>query len=101
MDAMPGGGCIRITIDQKKRDIMNNDETINLVIEDTGCGISKEIQENIFNPFFSTKKDGKGTGLGLSICEGLIRGHGGEISLDTTAELGSRFIIKLPIHQSN
>jgi signal transduction histidine kinase len=69
-------------------------------VGDTGTGIPKEIREKVFEPFFSTKKEGRGTGLGLSICLGLVRSHGGEIELESEVGKGSRFIIKFPVESS-
>jgi len=70
---------------------------VELVIEDTGCGISAENLEKIFEPFFSTKPLGQGTGLGLSISHGLIQQLGGGIRVTSTIGLGTTFIITLPL----
>ncbi len=66
-----------------------------LVVEDSGGGIPLEVQERIFDPFFSTKEVGKGIGLGLSISYGLVRGFGGTLEVSSSAGVGSSFIIKL------
>jgi len=66
-------------------------------VSDNGGGISDELQEKIFAPFFSTKFY-KGTGLGLSITTKIVREHNGTISLDTLPGQGSTFTIKLPLH---
>ena len=71
------------------------DGGIRVKIGDNGCGISKDIIKNIFDPFFSTKKE-KGTGLGLSITYGIIKKLGGQISVDSTLGEGSVFIFDLP-----
>lgn len=63
--------------------------------KDTGCGISQEIIDSIFEPF-KTYKDG-GTGLGLSLSRRIIASHGGVISVDSTVDKGSTFSVKLPI----
>lgn len=70
---------------------------IQIVVEDSGCGISQENINKIFTPFFSTKPQGKGTGLGLAICRGIIERLGGDINV--TSEVGecTSFIIRLPI----
>ncbi len=65
-------------------------------IEDTGSGMSTEIQERIFEPFFTTKPVGKGTGLGLSICRNIIEGFGGTITVSSTLGKGTTFRICLP-----
>jgi len=67
-------------------------------IKDTGCGIPPEIQEKIFQPFFSTKEVGKGTGLGLYLCYGIIKQHNGTITLESSAGMGSVFEILIPLN---
>lgn len=67
-------------------------------IDDNGCGIDPAIQSRIFDPFFTAKAVGKGTGLGLSISYEIIRTHQGSIAFHSIGK-GSRFTIKLPIHQ--
>jgi len=65
-------------------------------IADTGGGIAPEIRARIFDPFFTTKQVGVGTGLGLSICLGIVRGLGGEISVESEVGKGSTFRVRLP-----
>ncbi len=69
---------------------------VELVIQDTGCGISAENLGKIFEPFFSTKPSGQGTGLGLSISHGLIQQLGGGIRVASTEGQGTTVIITLP-----
>jgi two-component system, NtrC family, sensor kinase len=69
---------------------------IELRVIDTGPGIPREIQERIFEPFFSTKPTGKGTGLGLSVSYGIIKDHGGEIRPESEPGKGATFVITLP-----
>ena len=69
---------------------------VELVVEDTGVGMSEEVQRKIFEPFFTTKPVGKGTGLGLAICNQIIRKWGGTISVESQAGQGSRITILLP-----
>jgi PAS domain S-box-containing protein len=66
-------------------------------VSDNGCGIVPENNSKIFDAFFTTKDVGKGTGLGLSISAGIIRKHGGEITLTSTVGVGSTFTIRLPL----
>jgi len=73
----------------------NKDGGIRIKIKDNGCGIPKNIIKNIYDPFFSTKKE-KGTGLGLSITYGIIKKLGGNISVESTQGEGSLFIVDLP-----
>lgn len=68
------------------------------IISDTGCGIAEENLEQIFNPFFTTKK--QGVGLGLSISYGIIKEHGGRIDVQSTVGKGTTFRVVLPVRRS-
>ncbi|AKG53612.1 sensory box sensor histidine kinase-response regulator [Dehalogenimonas sp. WBC-2] len=70
---------------------------IRISIADDGTGIPKEIQDKLFQPFFTTKNPGEGTGLGLSLSLGIIQEHGGKISVDSEQGKGTTFNIDLPI----
>ena len=65
-------------------------------VADTGNGIPPEVQERIFQPFFTTKPIGQGTGLGLSICRGIVTALGGEISFSSAPSGGTTFQVVLP-----
>ena len=65
-------------------------------VSDNGIGISQDVQERMFEPFFSTKAVGKGTGLGLSISKGIVESHQGTIEVSSIVEHGACFEIKLP-----
>ena len=75
---------------------------ITIVVEDTGSGIPPHVVTRIFDPFFTTKPTGQGTGLGLSVSYGIVKEHGGEITVDSESEKGSLFSVTLPaiIHAS-
>jgi signal transduction histidine kinase len=79
--------------------IKTYEENNNIFIEiiDTGCGIPEELQNRIFEPFFTLKEVGKGTGLGLSIVYGIIKKHKGDITVKSKSGEETKFIIKLPI----
>ena len=66
-------------------------------VEDNGTGISEEIRDKIFQPFFTTKPTGQGTGLGLSISFDIIKAHGGHITIESSEEIGTKFNINLPL----
>jgi two-component system, NtrC family, sensor kinase len=72
-------------------------EHVEIRISDDGPGIPKEVQSKIFEPFFTTKPVGKGTGLGLSVSYGIIKDHGGNISVESEIGKGTLFIISLPV----
>jgi len=73
--------------------------SVDIIVEDTGCGIPKDHLIKIFDPFFTTKPEGKGTGLGLSICHGIVDKLGGRISVSSEVGKGSTFVVTLPINQ--
>jgi two-component system NtrC family sensor kinase len=65
-------------------------------VADTGPGVPPEIAERVFEPFFTTKREGEGTGLGLSICQGIVKEHGGRLSLQSAGRAGATFTVELP-----
>jgi signal transduction histidine kinase len=69
--------------------------------QDNGPGISAENQAKIFQAFFTTKPAGEGTGLGLSLSTEIVRGHGGEILLESCEGVGATFTIVLPIAKNH
>ena len=73
------------------------DGSVCLVVSDTGIGMSEEIIEKIFVPFFTTKDIGQGTGLGLPMVHGIVTGHDGSIRVESKVGSGTRFEIRLPV----
>jgi signal transduction histidine kinase len=69
---------------------------VRIAVSDTGSGIDPALMQRIFDPFFTTKAPGKGTGLGLSISHGIVRGHQGEILVQSEPGRGSTFTVLLP-----
>jgi signal transduction histidine kinase len=110
-DAMPNGGLLTITAENVVLDDhytkmnMNIDAQagsyIAISVQDTGTGISAEIQERIFEPFFTTKDVGKGTGLGLSTTLGIIKNHGGFMNVYSETGKGTQFKVYLPVLTSS
>ncbi|HZS11857.1 MAG TPA: ATP-binding protein [Nitrospirales bacterium] len=98
LDAMPAGGTLTIRTSADEGDGPAARQCI-VEIGDTGHGIPRELQDEIFQPFFTTKKPGRGTGLGLAIASDTVRAHGGQITVDSEPGRGSRFTITLPYHR--
>jgi signal transduction histidine kinase len=88
-DAMPGGGRLRIAT-------RADGDAVEVVVEDTGAGISEADLPHIFEAFYTTKPGVTGIGLGLFVSEGIIRGHRGRIDVESTRGTGSRFTVRLP-----
>ena len=88
IEAMPDGGTLRVSA-------MSGEHRVIVAFADTGVGIAPEDRPRLFEPFFSTKRDG--TGLGLSVSYGIIDAHGGSIEVETEPGKGSTFAINLPV----
>jgi two-component system NtrC family sensor kinase len=70
---------------------------IEITVKDTGCGIPQANLQRIFDPFFTSKEVGKGTGLGLSVSYGIVKAHGGKISVESVVGVGTTFRVELPV----
>ncbi len=91
MESMDEGGTLTITLAPGKKGV-------EIMFADTGCGMQRDVLENIFEPFFTRSRTGKGTGLGLSISQRIVTQHGGEIEASSTGlNQGSTFIVRLPL----
>jgi two-component system NtrC family sensor kinase len=91
LDSMEEGGALTITTRQR-------DGMAEMVFADTGCGMTGEVLENIFEPFFTRSRTGKGTGLGLSISHRIISQHRGEIeAVSPGPNQGSTFTVRVPL----
>ncbi len=104
-DAMPGGGSFTICAERIEldRDFVSvhaygrPGPYLRISVSDTGSGMSTEIREHIFEPFYTTKEVGKGTGLGLAVVYGIIHQHEGYINLYSEPGQGTTFRIYLPL----
>ena len=103
-DAMPGGG--NLVVSTSKAVIGDGSSPadarlppgrcIVITVADSGCGMSAETQQRLFEPFYTTKEVGKGTGLGLATVYGIVRQHGGAIQVESELGRGTTFRIYLP-----
>lgn len=89
VQAMPSGGRLFV------RTVRQGDGA-SLIVEDTGMGMDDHVRSRIFTPFFTTKDVNEGTGLGLAVVHGIVRSHGGSISVQSEVGVGTRFAITLP-----
>ena len=90
VDAMPDRGTL--TLRTRKLD----DAWIEVVVEDTGVGMPKDVLEKAVDPFFTTKEVGKGTGLGLSMVYGAVKAHHGQLEIESEPGTGTRVRIRFP-----
>ncbi len=103
-DAMPSGGTLKFTTQNHTLDDghiqyfsdFRPGDYVHITVQDTGCGISKEMRERVFEPFFTTKQEGKGTGLGLAMVYGFVQRCGGMLTLFSEPDEGTTFHIYLP-----
>ena len=104
-DAMPGGGTIRIELDEieqiSRKDELAAGRYVVLSVSDQGHGMDKETLQKSIEPFFSTKELGKGTGLGLSMIHGLALQLKGDLKLASTVGKGTRAELWVPVSTSD
>ena len=97
VQAIEEEGMIKIVTRYLEKGRRAEDKIVEIVISDTGRGISAKDITKIFDPFFTTKPPGHGTGLGLSIAHDIVKAHGGEIMVKSEKGVGTTFIVKLPV----
>lgn len=88
-DAMPDRGVLTVTA-------FVEDKRVTIRVQDTGIGMTEEVQRRAFEPFFTTKPRGGGTGLGLSMVYTAVRAHGGDVRLESEIGKGTRFTFWVP-----
>jgi len=93
IESMQEGGQLIVSTKEFTED---GNSKIEICLSDTGIGIPQEIQDKIFDPFFSTKNETKGVGLGLAVVYGIVQRHQGTISVESTPGEGTTFHIILP-----
>ncbi|MBN1395299.1 MAG: HAMP domain-containing histidine kinase [Pirellulales bacterium] len=95
LDGSEDGGAVRVALESR-------DGSAVLEVSDDGCGMTPEVLERVFEPFFTRRRGGRGTGLGLSITYRIIADHGGDIEARSDGEgRGSTFRVRLPLADSN
>ena len=99
------GGVLEVTLANVELDDLSASKHLQLdagsylrlTVSDTGHGMTAEIMERIFDPYFTTKDTGEGTGLGLSVAQGIVKAHGGTITVYSEMRKGTTFHVYLPI----
>ena len=99
------GGTLEVTLLNKNFDFETTNEFpdltsghyIHLSVRDTGHGIDPKFIDKIFEPYFTTKEVGKGTGMGLSLVHGIVKGYGGDITVESELGKGTAFHVYLPL----
>lgn len=92
IEAMPAGGELHVT-----SCLVKNNQEIQIEVRDSGHGIPEKQINHIFDPFYTTKKEGEGTGLGLSIVYGVVNNHGGKVRAKSRENEGTAFILNFPV----
>jgi PAS domain S-box-containing protein len=103
------GGSLEITVaevgkdrgDYERLQKIRTGTWVDLTVRDTGGGMAPEVIDRIFDPFFTTKGAGEGTGMGLSVVHGIVRDHGGDITVESQPGKGSTFHVFFPSMPSN
>jgi signal transduction histidine kinase len=93
LDSVETGGTVKVSVSAR-------DGEANIVVEDNGCGMTEEVIQHLFEPFFTRRRGGQGTGLGLSISYRIVEEHHGQIAAYSAGiGQGSRFTVTLPLRQ--
>jgi signal transduction histidine kinase len=91
LDSLSPGGLLLV-------ELTRNKATAEITFTDNGCGMTDEVMQHLFEPFFTRRRNGQGTGLGLSITYRIVADHGGQIDGQSDGPgKGSRFRVSLPL----
>ncbi len=101
------GGVLEIALDRvfiSEDDLLTHPDLtsghyLKIAISDTGCGIPTDCLDRIFEPYYTTKEPGEGTGLGLAVVHGIVKDHGGDITVYSEVGKGTRFHVCLPLRE--
>jgi CheY-like chemotaxis protein len=104
---MPEGGHLDFVVEVYDREAeeggsphaLGTGRYVQLLVRDSGTGIPDRIRERVFEPFFTTKPEGKGTGMGLAVVYGIVRAHGGLVSVDSSLSRGTTLRVRIPQHE--
>jgi two-component system sensor histidine kinase HydH len=96
VEAMPQGGELRVCVRAVTPD--SGRPVVEIMVEDTGAGITSAELAQVFEPFYTTKP--QGTGLGLAIAHRIVEDHGGEMRVESEPYRGTRFTISLPVSEA-
>jgi signal transduction histidine kinase len=98
-EAMRGqDGLIRLEVAREQ--VQGEQTVVRISVGDTGRGIGATDMNRIFDPFFTTKTRGEGLGMGLAVVHGIVKGLGGDITVDSEPGAGSTFNVYLPAHMA-
>jgi two-component system, cell cycle sensor histidine kinase and response regulator CckA len=97
-DAMTSGGALRIEVSTPPTD--GSDPAVDIVVTDTGVGMSPAVRDRVFEPFFTTKPRGRGTGLGLTMVYGIVQQAGGTIRIESTEGNGTSVRLRFPVSEA-
>ena len=95
LDSVDDGGLVTVTLE-------HDASTFTLTVRDNGCGMTPEVLNHLFEPFFTRRRDGRGTGLGLSITYRIVQDHAGELTASSDGpSMGSKFVLSIPLEKTN